>query len=173
MTVTVDVWNDCETELVPANDLLQSWADLAVRHLQAHVTDIGKKLIDNNLWSNKPLSLGLRIVDGNESSRLNLAYRHKDYPTNVLSFASDLPAAIVDTLDEFPLGDLVICAPVVSREALEQNKEPAAHWAHMLVHGMLHLYGFDHQNDEDAETMEALEKSILAQIGFSDPYLEQ
>lgn len=173
MTVTVDVWNDCETEPVPADDMLQSWVSLTAKHLQDHHAAADGVYPDRHGQTDKPLTLSLRIVDSHESSRLNLAYRQKDYPTNVLSFASDLPAAVIDTLEEFPLGDLVICAPVVSREALEQNKEPTAHWAHMLVHGMLHLYGFDHDNDNDAETMEALEKIILAQIGFPDPYQEQ
>ena len=93
-------------------------------------------------------------------------YRGKDYATNVLSFPADLPPEVQLPL----LGDIVICAAVVSREAREQNKALDAHWAHMLIHGTLHLQGYDHQNDADAKKMESREKRILAKLGFDDPY---
>lgn len=111
--------------------------------------------------------LTIRIVDVAESQQLNHIYRHKSYPTNVLSFPF---AAPVPELQTMLLGDLVICAPVVVQEAVEQNKPILAHWAHMVVHGVLHLLDFDHQHDADASVMEALEINILADLGFADPY---
>jgi probable rRNA maturation factor len=109
----------------------------------------------------------IRIVDEQESQQLNLQYRGKDKATNVLSFPFQCPPGI-----ELPLlGDLVICAGVVRAEAAEQNKPLAAHWAQMVVHGCLHLLGFDHINDADAEQMEAEEIQILQQLGISNPYL--
>ena len=110
----------------------------------------------------------IRIVDLEESQQLNSTYRGKDKPTNVLSFPADLPEELNIPL----LGDLVICAEVVKREAEEQQKELNAHWAHMVIHGTLHLLGYDHENDDEAEEMESLEISLLAAIGFADPYAE-
>ena len=110
--------------------------------------------------------LSIRIVDEAESQDLNSRYRHKHKPTNVLSFPYD-----GETLDVPVLGDIVICAQVVAREAAEQGKEPRAHWAHMVVHGCLHLLGYDHENDKDAVEMERREREILAAFGFPDPYL--
>ncbi len=107
----------------------------------------------------------IRIVDEAESTELNGRFRHKHYPTNVLSFPHDAEIAA-----ESVLGDLVICAPVVAREAREQGKDPRAHWAHMVVHGMLHLLGHDHLQEDEAQRMEALERTILAGLGFPDPY---
>lgn len=110
----------------------------------------------------------IRIVDEAEGRVLNRTWRKKDYPTNVLSFAAGLPPGIQSRL----LGDLVICAPVVLREAAEQHKPPAAHWAHLVVHGTLHLLGHDHETTSEARAMEALEIAILAKLGFPDPYLD-
>lgn len=125
------------------------------------------------LWASRALQdrreeaeLSVRIVDEDESQELNCQYRHKDKPTNVLSFPADLPPEL-----ELPLlGDLVICAPVVAREAAEQHKTLAAHWAHMVVHGTLHLLGYDHIDDDEAEIMEQLETEILLDLGFPAPY---
>lgn len=108
-----------------------------------------------------PAELTIRVVSAAESRRLNRTWRGKDKPTNVLSFAADAPL----------LGDLAICAPVVAREAREQGKPQTAHWAHMVVHGVLHLLGFDHENDRDAARMEARETKILAQLGMPNPYV--
>jgi len=116
-----------------------------------------------NRWSNP-----FRIVDAPESQALNRQYRGKDYPTNVLSF----PAEYNEFLPYDYLGDLVICAPVVEREANEQGKQLLDHWAHMVVHGMLHLQGYDHESDEQAAEMEALEIEILAALGHTNPYLK-
>src|SRR5690606_16114880 len=100
-------------------------------------------------------------------------YRSKDYPTNVLSFVSEIPAAIAEVLEERPLGDLAICAAVVRREAQEQGKPELSHWAHMTVHGVLHLLRHDHEDQAEAETMETLEREILATLGIADPYADE
>ncbi|QLE86456.1 rRNA maturation RNase YbeY [Shewanella sp. Scap07] len=113
--------------------------------------------------------LTIRIVDEQESQSLNHSYRGKDRPTNVLSFPFEAPPEI-----EIPLlGDLVICAPVVKNEAIEQKKTLQAHWAHMVVHGCLHLLGYDHIEDDEAEEMESLETLLIQQLGFENPYKEQ
>jgi probable rRNA maturation factor len=104
----------------------------------------------------------IRLVDASEGQELNKEYRGKDYATNVLSFPYDTEPVV--------MGDLVICPNVVAREAVEQNKPLAAHYAHLTVHGMLHLQGWDHDNDDDAEAMENEEKEILAALGYPDPY---
>lgn len=114
--------------------------------------------------------LTIRIVDEDEGRQLNLDWRGKDYATNVLSFEADIPPGLLD----IPLlGDLVICAPVVAREAAEQDKSLSAHWAHLVIHGCLHLQGYDHIEDDEAEAMEALECQLLAHLGYPDPYAEQ
>ena len=110
--------------------------------------------------------LAVRVVDREESRRLNATYRGKDAPTNVLSFPADLPPSV-----DLPLlGDIVICAPLVAREADEQHKALADHWAHLTVHGVLHLLGHDHRTDEEAGEMEALETRILTGLGCADPW---
>ena len=110
--------------------------------------------------------LSIRIVDADEGRQLNRGYRGKDYPTNVLSFPVQLPPGV-----DLPLiGDLVICAPVVTREAAEQGKAPRDHYAHLTVHGVLHLLGHDHAEPAQAARMEALEIRILAGLGIADPY---
>ena len=110
--------------------------------------------------------LAIRVVDTKEGRALNRHYRGKDYATNVLSFPVDLPEGV----DLPMLGDLVICAPVVAREAKEQGKPLAAHYAHLTVHGVLHLLGLDHDDEREAEAMELLEREILAGLGIPDPY---
>ena len=119
--------------------------------------------------------LAIRLVDNKEGLSLNRHYRGKDYATNVLSFPADaaegvkLPKGVKMPL----LGDLVICAPVVAKEAKEQGKALNDHYAHLTVHGALHLLGWDHEDDRDAECMEALEREILAGLGIEDPYRAQ
>ena len=118
-------------------------------------------------------SLTIRVVGNAESRVLNRTWRGKDKPTNVLSFPSgDFVGDKLDTTvsGESSLGDLAICAPVVAREAREQDKPAKAHWAHMVVHGVLHLLGYDHENDRDAAVMEAREVAILGTFGYADPY---
>ncbi len=112
------------------------------------------------------LELTIRLVGEQESQNLNAQYRNKNCPTNVLSFPSGLP----EGLDVPYLGDLVICVAVVEREAREQNKALEAHWAHLTVHGVLHLLGYDHMDEEQAEEMEALEVHLLGTLGFDNPY---
>ncbi len=112
--------------------------------------------------------LVIRVVDEAESRTLNRDYRGRDKPTNVLSFPFEPPPGVPSD----HLGDLVICAPVVVREAAGQGKPPAHHWAHMVVHGVLHLRGFDHLQPEEAEEMEAKERVLLARLGIPDPYRE-
>lgn len=117
--------------------------------------------------------LAIRVVGAKEGRALNRHYRGKDYATNVLSFPAEvgdgvtLPKGVVMPL----LGDVVLCAPVVAREAREQKKPLAAHYAHLTVHGALHLLGWDHQDAREAECMEQLEREILAGLGVDDPYL--
>ena len=119
------------------------------------------------LWAlaalKKKGELTIRVVDETESRALNGRYRHKDKPTNVLSFGYG---------ERGVLGDLVICAPVVAREAREQKKDLRAHWAHMVIHGCLHLLGHDHEKPREAARMEALEQQIMKSLGFPDPYRE-
>ena len=111
----------------------------------------------------------IRIVDEEESQTLNREYRGKDYPTNVLSFPFEVPEGI-----ELPLlGDLVICRQVMEREAKEQQISLASHWAHLAVHGTLHLLGYDHIEEAEAEEMEGLETQIMQKLGFEDPYLSE
>lgn len=134
---------------VPAPMALRDWAQAALGGVSRELT--------------------IRIVDEAESAQLNSIYRGKDYPTNVLSFPYE-SEGFPEAFGEPALGDLAICAPVVMREAVEQGKEARAHWAHMVVHGVLHLLGRDHGNDAEAEIMEAEERAILANLGFPDPY---
>ena len=149
MTAEVDIQRATDEPDQPDDDSLIRWATLALR-------------------SKPDQELTIRLVDAAESQTLNNQYRHKDYPTNVLSFPADLPPELNIPL----LGDLVICVPVVNREAAEQGKLPEAHWAHMVIHGCLHLLGHDHIDDDDAEVMEQLERQLLAELGIADPYLE-
>ena len=110
-------------------------------------------------------ALCLRLVDAEESRALNHRFRGKDRPTNVLSFPANSPL-----VEEPELGDILLCAPVIAAEAAEQGKTARAHWAHMVVHGVLHLCGYDHIDDDEARVMEAAERRILAGLGFADPY---
>ncbi|HHX36219.1 MAG TPA: rRNA maturation RNase YbeY [Gammaproteobacteria bacterium] len=134
---------------LPSHAELLDWCTLALRQ------------------RSQPSELTIRLVDSEEGRQLNATWRGKDYPTNVLSFPADIPDGLLD----IPLlGDLVICVPVVEKEAAEQNKTLTAHWAHLVIHGCLHLLGYDHIEDTEAEEMEDLERQLLAEIGYSDPY---
>lgn len=137
------------TTLGPSDAEFRRWCELALRQRSA----------DSEMT--------IRLVDETEGRELNLTYRHKNYATNVLSFPADVPD---DLLDIPLLGDLVICVPVVEREAAEQGKALDAHWAHLVMHGCLHLLGYDHIDDDEAEEMEALERELLAELGHPDPY---
>lgn len=117
---------------------------------------------------NTSTELTIRIVNHDEMSELNKTYRHKQGPTNVLSFPFSVPEEI--DLENDILGDIVICAEVVNQEAQEQHKTPTAHWAHMIVHGVYHLLGYDHETDQEAEEMESLEIKTMQALGFANPY---
>ena len=151
--VVITVQNGSRVAGVPAAAELERWARSA-------------------LGADARGELTVRVVDEGESAQMNARYRGKRGPTNVLSFPADVPAAAVAAAggEALPFGDLVICAGVVAREAREQGKPLAAHWAHMVVHGTLHLQGYDHETVQDASTMEARERALLARLGFPDPY---
>ncbi len=150
--VILDLQVACESpEGLPQEAQIQRWLDAAILPFQeeAEVT--------------------VRLVDETESHDLNLTYRGKDKPTNVLSFPFEAPPGM-----EMPLlGDLVICRQVVEREAPEQDTPLDAHWAHMVVHGSLHLLGYDHIEDDEAEEMESLETEIMLALGYADPYISE
>ena len=146
--MNVDIQRQTEAGQQPDDPDICSWATAAY------------------LGDNAEMEMTVRIVDEDESSQLNQTYRHKSGSTNVLSFPFEQAPGI-----EVPLlGDLVICAPVVEREAIEQHKTAKAHWAHMVVHGTLHLQGYDHISPADSAQMEQLETDILARLGYSNPY---
>ncbi|MCP1416938.1 putative rRNA maturation factor [Pseudomonas laurylsulfativorans] len=135
----------------PSEAEFRQWCELALRQRSA----------DSEMT--------IRLVDEAEGRELNHTWRQKDYATNVLSFPADVPDEFLD----IPLlGDLVVCVAVVEREAAEQGKALNAHWAHLVIHGCLHLLGYDHIDDEEAEEMEALERTLLAELGFPDPYAD-
>lgn len=146
--IDLDLQIACDDKNLPSQAQFELWlnAVLATRKPDAEVT--------------------IRLVEPDESQSLNSEYRGKDKPTNVLSFEFDAPPMIEINL----LGDLVICATIIEREAQEQQKALHDHWAHMVVHGALHLLGFDHIVEEEALEMESLEKQILATLGIDDPY---
>ncbi len=147
MRARIDLQNDESLTNLPNQQDFEAWVDAALT-----------QDFDN-------LEQTIRVVGKAESRALNLQYRAKDTPTNVLSFTAEN-----DYLDYESLGDLVICAPIVEQEAHQQKKSLQAHWAHMVVHGMLHLQGYDHQKTTQADKMEALEVKILSTLGYSNPY---
>jgi probable rRNA maturation factor len=148
MGIAVELQVASEADEIPPDSRFQRWAEAALA---------GRR---------RDAELVVRVVDEAESRQLNHAYRGKDSPTNVLSFPFEAPPGVPSE----HIGDLVICAPVVQREAAEQGKDAESHWAHMTVHGVLHLLGYDHSEDDQAEAMEALERTILAGLHFADPY---
>ena len=160
--ITVDIQRASEhdqlSEQLPSDEQLELWASSALKDRK------------------KDAELSIRIVDRQESQQLNHQYRDKDKPTNVLSFEFQAPTGIIGGIDggiELNLlGDLVICASVVEQEAKQQNKLIFDHWAHMVIHGCLHLLGYDHITNEQAEVMEQLEIDILQQLGINNPYIE-
>ncbi|NOH31437.1 rRNA maturation RNase YbeY [Vibrio mediterranei] len=150
MAIELDLQIAVESEQgLPSADEFQSWLDKTIIPFQ------------------QDAELTIRIVDEEESQQLNRDYRGKDKPTNVLSFPFEAPPGVEMDL----LGDMIICRQVVEKEAIEQSKPLIAHWAHMVVHGSLHLLGYDHIEDDEAEEMEALETEIMLDMGFDDPYL--
>ena len=153
MTLTADVAFGTRFPWAPSTRRIAEWvAAASPRHESGRV-------------------VAVRVVTAFESRRLNREYRGKDRPTNVLSFPSGTEGLPVGA-SPVPLGDLAICARVVAREAREQGKSLAAHWAHMVVHGTLHLLGYDHEVDADARRMERREILLLKELGFANPYRE-
>ncbi len=157
MNITVNVDNCGDTEGRPDPESIKAWVNATL-----NATTLTAAIVDKV----DTAELSIRIVDEAEGAELNKRYRGKPEATNVLSFPADLPEIVPISL----LGDIVICAPVVTREAREQGKNNQAHWTHMVVHGILHLLGYDHINNDDAEQMEAIETNIVIALGFPPPY---
>lgn len=162
MSVIIDLQIADDGDDHPPPLSIEHWVTTAIAGAKCQLSDKGNDDADVEF------ELTVRIVGRQEITELNHLYRHKDKATNVLSFPADLP----DHIDLPLLGDLIICADVVRQEAIEQHKTLSDHWAHMLVHGTLHLLGHDHIEDDEAEEMEALEITILAKLGVANPYLE-
>jgi len=166
--IELDVQNPYEYKSIPNNDELYTWVEAAIQSHSLSPT------------SGHNLSIVIRFVNIEEGKTLNQAYRYKKYATNVLSFPFEEPEFTTDIaelnevlskhLQQQHLGDIVLCENIVQKEAVEQNKTLKQHWAHLIVHGVLHLQGYDHLNDEDANLMESLEISILKSLGFGNPY---
>lgn len=148
MSTDVDIQIATTATLLPSSEQFQQWIETGLSKTQSN------------------FELTVRVVDIKESQQLNLQYRQKDKPTNVLSFPFEVPDGIELNL----LGDLVICADVVAKEATEQNKSLYNHWAHLVIHGCLHLLGYDHIEEEEATEMESLEIELLSTLGIDNPY---
>ncbi len=157
-SVFVDFQVACQVDSIPMKAELHSWLEQA---FQAGSRNTSRQY-----------EVAVRIVDEEESRKLNKQFRRQDKATNVLAFPAGGPDGITGLPEDEiqALGDLVICGPLVEEEAEEQGKSPASHWGHLLVHGMLHLLGYDHQTASQAAEMEALEKQLLADRGIENPY---
>jgi probable rRNA maturation factor len=160
VSVNVELQVACRAETIPHEDDIRGWIEDALRASGGAAAGAYDVVV--------------RVVDERESRALNYRFRHKDKPTNVLAFPADDGVAIegLPAAPSMPLGDLAVCAPVVEREARVQGKSAAAHWGHLLVHGTLHLLGYDHRDEAEAAEMEGLETRILAARGIADPYAE-
>ena len=148
MTIDLEIQRHYDEKPTPSDTDFAKWVNLAFSDP------------DNEF------EITLRTVDEEEGAHLNKILLNKTGPTNVLSIPADLPPDLNINL----LGDIALCAPVVEREAKEQNKTSEQHWAHLTIHAVLHLLGYDHQTDEDADVMENLETQLLAKLGYPDPY---
>ena len=155
MNVTVDLINDSDTQPTINSSEIQSWVAITLKSI--------------NLSSN--VSICIKLVDQKEAAELNMRYRNKNSPTNVLSFKSLLPNSFESFLPTHHLGDIVICPEIVQNEAAEQRKSEVAHYAHLIVHGTLHLNGFKHETKNEAQNMENEEIKVLEKLGFPNPYL--
>lgn len=162
LSVVLDVQNPNNIESLPTFLAMKSWCEAA---LQAQSQ---QRAFENTL------SLLIRVIDNDESTTLNQNYRNKEGPTNVLSFPNDTPDFMREISElskqNSHLGDLLICEPLIYKEAIQQGKSVISHWAHLIIHGTLHLQGFDHITETEATAMEALEIHILEQLGFENPY---
>ena len=155
MTAQVDVQLAADDESIPTADDIAIWVNRAI----------------DAAGSSSNLEVSVRVVDADEMQQLNSEFRNQDKPTNVLSFPAGDLAGLPDEAER-PLGDIVVCAAVVAAEAQQQGKTQSDHWAHMIVHGTLHLLGFDHESDSDAAEMESLEIRIMTDHGIASPYGE-
>jgi len=164
ISVDVEVQNPNEMKSLPSLSDIRTWCEASIQ-----------KDSTNKAFENK-LSVLIRVVNEAESAELNLQYRDKQGPTNVLSYPNEVPDFMFEIAElkeqNSHMGDLVICEPLVNSEALEQKKSVKSHWAHLIVHGVLHLQGFDHVDEKEAEEMESLEIKIMEQLGFSNPYTQ-
>ncbi len=152
MSVTIELMNASAESAVPSQAEFELWGNAVLEELNQ---------------DDQTFELGIRLVSETESAELNQNFRNKQGPTNVLSFTyNDIPAQAQQGL----LGDLAICSQVIIREAQEQQKTASAHWAHMTIHGLLHLRGYDHQDDKEATCMEEMEINILSKLGYPHPY---
>lgn len=150
MSIQLDLQIACTSSNLPSEQDFQLWVETCLAQYQT------------------PFELTIRLVEKSESQELNHTYRGKDKSTNVLSFPFEVPEGVELNL----LGDLIICSEVVAEEAQKQGKSLQSHWAHMVIHGCLHLLGYDHIADDEAEEMEALEINLMKSLNFSNPYLE-
>jgi len=155
MTAQVEVQLAADDESIPTADDIATWVNRAI----------------DAAGNASNMEVSVRIVGADEMQQLNSEFRDQDKPTNVLSFPAGDLAGLPDEAER-PLGDIVVCAAVVAAEAEQQGKTQSDHWAHMIVHGTLHLSGFDHENDSDAAAMESLEIQILGNYGVANPYAE-
>ena len=159
--IDIDLQNalsaESDGQFIPSNTQFDTWFKKALALQDQRVID-------------KECELTIRLVEAAESQSINHEYRDKAKPTNVLSFPSDLPDFIIESEAAYYLGDLIVCSSVLRKEAEEQNKKLEDHWAHICIHGLLHLLGYDHINENEAVHMEALEAKILAELGIDDPY---
>ncbi len=157
-SVSVELQVACQVDSIPTKAEVQTWLEQA---FQA-----------GSQGTSRQCEVAVRVVDEEESRKLNKQFRQQDKATNVLAFPAGSPDSFTGLPEDEirPLGDLVICGPLVEEEAEQQGKTPASHWGHLLVHGMLHLLGYDHQTSSQAAEMEAMEKQLLADRGFEDPY---
>ncbi|MET1254521.1 rRNA maturation RNase YbeY [Aliikangiella maris] len=151
MIIDVEIQNTLQSTQIPARNLIENWIKTALTMAE---------------YSQPQVELTVRVVNKQESQSLNFQYRNKNNPTNILSFPFEAPPQIPCNL----LGDLVICLDVVMAEAEEQKKLPENHWAHLIIHGTLHLLGYDHIDSEEAEVMEAIEIAALKSLGIANPY---
>jgi len=148
MTVTIDLSIASHSNQIPSETAFKKWVNAVA------------------ISQSEDYEISIHVIDEKESSSLNHTWRNKEGPTNVLSFPADLPEGVPISL----LGDLAVCAPVIEKEASEQAKSLEAHWAHIIIHGTLHLFGYDHVDESEAEEMESMEIDIMKRLGFSNPY---
>ncbi len=155
MKVKVEIADHSTGHWVPNDKLCRNWIEHAMRGANRE----------------NPVTVSLCFVGADESEQLNRRYRDRQYPADVLSFPSAVPAALREQFDSEPLGDIVVCAELAQREALSRDRPVDHHWAHLVIHGCLHLLGYDHAARKDAADMEKIEIEILRNLGIPDPYL--